>query len=79
MRRNMTLAWDTQGKYATDLFTEEAERLIEVHDSNTPMFLYLSHIATHRGDEENPIQALEEDIAKFSNIEDPDRKSYAGI
>lgn len=78
MRRNMSVAWDTYGKYSTDLFTEEAENLIAHHDARSPMFLYLSHLAPHSGNEQNPVQAPDEEIAKFPYINDPERRIYAG-
>lgn len=79
MRRNMSVAWDTKGKYSTDLFTEEAERLIEEHDTNTPMFMYMAHLATHSGNDDDPLQAPDEEIAKFSYIKDAERRVYAGL
>lgn len=79
MRRNMSVAWDTAGKYSTDLFTEEAVRLIDAHNPNDPMFLYLSHLAPHSGNASGLLQAPEEEIAKFSYIKNPERKIYAGV
>ena len=48
--------------YATDLYTNEALRLLEGHDSEKPFFLYLSYTAPHW-----PLHALPEDIAKYEN------------
>ncbi|XP_043483335.1 arylsulfatase B-like isoform X2 [Leptopilina heterotoma] len=79
MRRNMTTAWDTAGKYSTDLFTEEAIRLIDQHDQSNPMFMYLAHLAPHTGNQDNPFQAPDEEIAKFSYIQDPERRIYAAM
>ncbi|XP_015600611.1 arylsulfatase B isoform X2 [Cephus cinctus] len=79
MRRNMSVAWETAGKYSTDLFTEEAVRLIENHRVNEPMFMYLAHLAPHTGNQDNPFQAPDDEIAKFSHILDPERRIYAAM
>ncbi|KAL6264453.1 hypothetical protein P5V15_004562 [Pogonomyrmex californicus] len=79
MRRNLSVAWDTMGKYSTDLFTEEAVRLINAHDTNNPMFLYLAHLAPHSGNQNDLLQAPAEEIAKFSYIKDPARRTYAAM
>lgn len=78
MRRNLSVAWDTMGEYSTDLFTKEAVRLINAHDTNDPMFLYLSHAAPHSGNMNQLLQAPAKEIAKFSYITDPKRRTYAG-
>ncbi|EZA54320.1 Arylsulfatase B [Ooceraea biroi] len=49
MRRNMSVAWDTIDKYSMDLFTEEAIRLINIHNKDNPMFLYMAHLAPDSG------------------------------
>lgn len=79
MRRNLTIAHDTAGKYSTDLFTEEAIRLIDEHNSKDPMFLYMSHLAVHAGTPKDHLQAPDDEIAKFNYIENPERRIYAGI
>ncbi|XP_001604760.1 arylsulfatase B [Nasonia vitripennis] len=80
MRRNMSLARDTYGKYSTDLFTDEAVRLIEEHRPEAgPMFLYLAHLAPHSGNDNEPLQAPDEEVAKFSYVEDPERRIYAAM
>lgn len=78
MRRNMSVAWDAAGRYSTDLFTEEAVRLVREHPKDSPLFLYLAHLAPHTGNRDNPFQALDEDIAHFGHIADPERRVYAG-
>ncbi|XP_018331773.1 arylsulfatase B isoform X2 [Agrilus planipennis] len=79
MRRNMTVDWSAQGKYSTDLFTSEAIKLIKEHDSNQPMFMYFAHLAPHSGNDDNPLQAPDEEIAKFGYIADPERRIYAAM
>ncbi|XP_014470860.1 PREDICTED: arylsulfatase B-like [Dinoponera quadriceps] len=79
MRWNMEVAWDTKGNYSTDLFTEEAVRLINAHNPDKPLFLYLSQIAPHSGNEEQLLQAPPEEIEKFFYITDPNRRIYAAM
>lgn len=74
----METDWSAKGKYSTDLFTEESVGLIRNHDKSTPMFLYLAHLAPHTGNMRDPFQAPDHLIAKFSHIEDPERRVYAG-
>lgn len=78
MRRNMDVDWSAKGKYSTTLFTEEAVRLIREHDKDNPMFMYLAHLAPHTGNDADPLQAPDEEIAKFAHIKDPERRIYAG-
>lgn len=59
--------------YLTDFFTDEALSWLE-NDSDKPWFLYLSYNAPH-----GPLQATEDDLAKFENIENPRRRTYAAM
>ncbi|XP_012279683.1 arylsulfatase B [Orussus abietinus] len=79
MRRNTSVAWDTAGKYSTDLFTEEAVSLIDHHDPKDPLFLYMAHLAPHSGNQDEPFQAPDEAIARFGHIRDPERRIYAAM
>ncbi|XP_046672064.1 arylsulfatase I-like isoform X1 [Homalodisca vitripennis] len=79
MRRNLSTDWASQGRYSTDLFTEEAVSIINNHEPHDPLFLYLSHLAPHAGTTRDPFQAPDEEIAKFSHIEDPERRVYAAM
>jgi hypothetical protein len=74
----MDTAWDLDGQYATDVFTEEAVRIIQEHDSTTPLFLYLSHLAVHAGNAGKLLEAPQEVIDKFRHIPEPNRRTYAG-
>lgn len=78
MRRNTTVDWSAFGKYSTDLFTDEAVTIINNHDKSAPLFLYLAHLAPHAGTYEDPLQAPEEEVDRFSFIENYDRRRYAG-
>jgi len=78
MRRNTTLAFDLVGQYATTMFTDEAVRTIRSHDTNTPLFMYFSHLAVHSGIKAKLLEAPPEDLLAFRHISDPNRRTYAG-
>ncbi|KZC11351.1 Arylsulfatase B [Dufourea novaeangliae] len=79
MRRNLSVAWETAGKYSTDLFTTEAVRLINEHNATEPMFLYLAHLAPHKGNQNQLLRAPDDEIAKFTYILDPERRIQAAV
>ncbi|XP_050527752.1 arylsulfatase B-like [Daktulosphaira vitifoliae] len=79
LRRNDSFAWDVVGKYATDVFTDEAVRLIKEQPSNKPLFLYLAHVAVHTGNHGKNLEAPQSEIKKFSHIADPNRRTYAAM
>ncbi|CAG9762956.1 unnamed protein product [Ceutorhynchus assimilis] len=78
-RRNMTVDWDAKGKYTTTLLTEEAVKEIQEHNTDNPMFMYLAHLAPHAGNDWDPLQAPDEEIAKMAHIQDPERRVYAAM
>lgn len=78
MRRNDTPAWDVVGKYATDVLTDEAVRLISEQPADKPMFMYLAHVAVHSGNRGKVLEAPQSEINKFNHILDPNRRTYAG-
>ncbi len=64
-RRNLDFFEPEKGSYNTDVFTEEAVRIIRRHASEnddaggegkTPLFLYLAHQAVHSGNPDSPLQ-----------------------
>ncbi len=76
----MNVSWSDFGTYATDLFTDEAEKIISAHRYSTrPLFLYLAHLAVHSGNTYAPLQAPEEVIAKFGYIKDKQRRTFAAM
>ncbi|XP_025417758.1 arylsulfatase B-like [Sipha flava] len=79
MRRNDTIAWDVVGKYATDVFTDEAVRLIKTQPTDKPLFMYLAHVAVHTGNRGKYLEAPQSEINKFSHILDPNRRTYAAM
>lgn len=79
-RRNFERAGaEFSGKYNTDVFTDEAIRIISSHDQSKPLFLELAYTAVHAifG---NTLQVrnLEENNKRFAYIEDPQRRLFAG-
>ena len=78
MRRNETPAYDLVGRYATDMFTDEAVRNIQGHDKKNPLFLYVSHLAVHAGNTGKLLEAPQDTINRFQHINDVNRRTYAG-
>lgn len=78
MWREDEIAYDLAGKYTTDIITEEALSVIENHDKSKPFYLQIAHLASHAANGHDPLQAPQEIIDKFSYIQDPLRRKYAG-
>ena len=60
--------------YATRLFGNDAVKYIDGQDPNKPFYLYLAFNAPH-----TPYQAPKEYVDRYKNIEDPTRRTYAGM
>jgi len=69
-------------RYATDVFTDEARKVIELSKrGNTKMFLIVSHLAVHSGNAgPNHLEVSNKTYndEAFSYIENENRKLYAG-
>jgi len=69
-------------RYATDVFTEEARKIIEASKrENTKMFLMVSHLAVHSGNSgPNHLEVLNKTYndEAFGYIENENRRLYAG-
>lgn len=90
MRRDMEVAYDLDGLYTTDVLAAESVRLIGEHrrkgavnattGERRPMFLYMAHAAVHSGNPSpyNPLPAPEETVKEMANIEDVQRRRFAG-
>lgn len=80
MRKNLSLAEDTTGTYATDLFTNVAIETIKNHPNNdTPLFMYLPHLAPHSGNRYELLQAPNDEIDKLKHIKNEERRKYAAM
>lgn len=65
----------TEMEYLTDAFSREAVRFVtDAAAAKKPFFLYLSYNAPH-----TPLEAKEEDLAKFAGIQDEKRRTYAAM
>jgi arylsulfatase A-like enzyme len=60
--------------YVTELLGSDAERVINAHDTKSPLFLYLAFTAPHA-----PYQAPQEYLDRYKNIEEPTRRTYAAM
>ncbi|XP_046660698.1 arylsulfatase B-like isoform X2 [Homalodisca vitripennis] len=72
--RELNVSWEAKGKYAADIFTEEAEHIIQEHDVESPLFLYLAHISPHA-----PLEAPQDLINQFRYIPDRKRRTFAAM
>ncbi|QDS98495.1 sulfatase-like hydrolase/transferase [Adhaeretor mobilis] len=62
-------------EYITDALSREAVRFVdEASQKEQPFFLYLSYNAPH-----TPLEAKQEDMEVFPNIQDEKRKTYAAM
>ncbi|XP_050430569.1 arylsulfatase B-like isoform X2 [Adelges cooleyi] len=83
-RRGFDRAGDEMiNKYATDIFTEEAIKLIDSHKhQEKPMFLMVSHLAVHTGDPgPNLLEVANKTYndEQFKYIKNKDRRLFAGM
>ena len=60
--------------YTTTLLGKDAAKYIDAQDASTPFYLYLAFNAPH-----TPYQAPNEYIARYADIEDPTRRTYAAM
>jgi arylsulfatase A-like enzyme len=56
------------------LFGDDAVRLIQEHDKDKPLFMYLAFTAPH-----TPFQAPQDYLDRYSHIDDPNRRAYAAM
>ncbi|KAK0076061.1 hypothetical protein PV325_005936 [Microctonus aethiopoides] len=74
LHRGDVPAYDLQGQYATDLFTEEAVKIIDHHDPINPLYLQINHLGVH-APLEVPLDNF--DLSEFAHIREPNRRNYA--
>ncbi|KAL9955594.1 hypothetical protein ACROYT_G036936 [Oculina patagonica] len=79
LHNNTEPVWTEWGHYSSDLFTEKAVDIIKNHNSSTPLFLYLPYQAVHSANYIQPLQAPPDIVANFTNIEDENRRIFAGM
>jgi arylsulfatase A-like enzyme len=60
--------------YATTLFGDEAVKVIDGHDGEKPLYLYLAFTSPH-----TPYQAPQDYLDQYPDIADSDRRAYAAM
>lgn len=76
MHRGDAPAYGMSDKYVTDLFSDEAVRIIEHHDPSRPLYLHISHLAVH-APVEDPQEYDHYNDRRFTNIPEQNRRKYA--
>ncbi|XP_034948970.1 arylsulfatase B-like [Chelonus insularis] len=73
--------WSHKNEYATDVFTDEAIKIIDNHNNIKPLYLQISHLAPHCSDLEDPLEVrdMKEVNRTFGHISDISRRKYAGM
>jgi len=72
------VVYNETGTYGTELFTREADKVINDHDDSRPLFLYFAQQAVHVGNNNEPLQAPKKYLDRLSYIGDEKRRTYAG-
>ncbi|CAG5005739.1 unnamed protein product [Parnassius apollo] len=78
-RRGFQVAHDLFGAYATDVYTDEAVKLIRGHNSSDGLFLVVAHSAVHSGNPYEFLRAPDDLVANFSHLPDRQRQKYAAM
>ena len=74
LMRNHQRVGEIREPYLTDWFTSEAIDFMTAPESEEPWFLFLSYNTPH-----TPMQAKEEDLARFAHIPHQGRRTYAAM
>lgn len=81
LRRNFEDVKDYEGEYGTDILTKEAVKVIDNHNKENPLFLVVTQLAIHSGDEKSDkhLQPKQEYLKKFSYIKNEERRKLAAM
>nr|XP_022905949.1 arylsulfatase J-like [Onthophagus taurus] len=81
LHKNNETCYDATNRYILDVLNEKVIEIIENHNENEPLFLMISHLAPHVGENgtELPVKNQTEVNNKFNFIEDEERRRYADI
>lgn len=74
LREGEEVATAYKGAYSTELFSERVINIIQKHNSNKPLFLYVALQAIHA-----PLQVPQRYLTPYSFIKDHNRQVYAGM
>ncbi|KAK3702080.1 hypothetical protein QZH41_014773, partial [Actinostola sp. cb2023] len=74
MRSGKKPVWNYTGQHSTDVFTQEAIKIVTRHDKDKPLFLLVSYTAPH-----TPLQAHQRDIDKYQNVRDINRRKHLAM
>ncbi|XP_059213267.1 arylsulfatase B-like [Centropristis striata] len=74
LRDGEEVATAYKGDYSTELFSQKATSIIQQHNANKPLFLYVALQAVH-----SPLQVPDRYVAPYSFITDAHRRRYAGM
>lgn len=72
------VVYNETGTYGTDLFTREADKVLNDHDATKPLFLYFAQQAVHVGNQNNPLQVPKKYLDRLGYIGDEKRRTFAG-
>jgi len=79
-RRDKELLRNYTGLYSTDVFRDEAVKIIDQHNATEPLFLYLPFQAVHSANADGKnLQAPAAYVKKFNYIQNENRRIYAGM
>lgn len=74
-RNNASLDYEDTGNYSTYIYTERARDIIDNHDIDTPLFLYMPYQAVHF-----PMQVPDSYIKPYERlITNKVRRTFAGM
>ncbi|KAL9955335.1 hypothetical protein ACROYT_G036643 [Oculina patagonica] len=79
LRRNLDAVYNETGTYGTELFTREADKVLNDHDGTKPLFLYFAQQAVHVGNGNEPLQAPKKYLDRLGYIGDKKRRTFAGM
>uniref|UniRef100_A0A0K8S8T4 Arylsulfatase B n=1 Tax=Lygus hesperus TaxID=30085 RepID=A0A0K8S8T4_LYGHE len=77
--KNETPAWENVGRYATELYSGEAVKLIKEHPTGEPMFLYMAHTGVHAAHRGRFLEAPQGRVNSLKYIIEPNRRTYAAM
>lgn len=79
MHRGDNPAYGLTEEYATDLFTDEAMKIIQRHEPPRPLYLQISHLAVHAPLESPDDYRRNHEDEQFKHIREVNRRKYASM